>query len=142
MRVLVDVDGFSITGHVHELLTITGLAQDGIKRRRVDGGASRYAITITVELTNAAERGLAAVSQQVRHENATLVADPPVSELESRSRVISVSDAARRHGVNRRTILRWLHIDSSMIASEHPYRLDPIAVDAYASSRPRSRSAA
>jgi hypothetical protein len=113
-----------------------------IKRRRVDGGASRYAITITVELTNAAERGLAAVSQQVRHENATLVADPPASELESRSRVISVSDAARRHGVNRRTILRWLHIDSSMIASEHPYRLDPIAVDAYASSRPRSRSAA
>jgi hypothetical protein len=48
---------FSITGHVNELLTITGLAQDGIKRRRTDGGASQWAIEITVELVNGAGLG-------------------------------------------------------------------------------------
>jgi hypothetical protein len=141
MRILVDGEGFSITGHVNELLTITGLAQDGIKRRRTDGGASQYAIKVTVELGNAAERGLVAMSD-VRHENATLPADQPESISDSRSRVISVREAAKRHEVDQRTILRWLHSDPSMIASERPYRLDPNAVDAYASGRPNRRSAA
>jgi hypothetical protein len=141
MKILVDGDGFSITGHVTELLLITGLAQDGIKRRRTDGGASPYAITITMELVAAAERGLAAMSY-VRHENATSLADQPESISDSRSRVLSVREAAARHNVDTRTILRWLHIDPAMIVSERPYRLDPIPLDAYAAERPNRRSAA
>lgn len=142
MKILIDGEHFSITGHVSELLTITGLAQDGIKRRHTaDGGASQYAIGITVNLANAAERGLAAMSD-VRHGNATLLADQPESISDSRSRVVSVREAAEDHKVDPRTLLRWLHSDPSMIASERPYRLDPNAVDVYASSRPRSRRAA
>jgi|SoiMethySBSTD1v2_1073268.scaffolds.fasta_scaffold5642676_2 hypothetical protein len=31
MKILIDGEHFSITGHVYELASITGLAQDGIK---------------------------------------------------------------------------------------------------------------
>jgi hypothetical protein len=142
MKILIDGDTFSIIGHASELLTITGLAQDGIKRRRTDGGASPHAIKVTVELDNAAKRGLVAMSN-VRHGNATSPAHQAESDADSRYRVISISEAAANHKVDPRTILRWLHRDPSMITSRRPYRLDPIAVDAYASGRPRRyRSAA
>jgi hypothetical protein len=142
VKILIDGDSFAVSGRVDELLAITGLAQDGIKqRRRVDGGASRYAVSITRELIGAAERGLIEMSH-ARHENATPPADEPESLSDSRSRAISISEAAEHYKVDPRTILRWKNRDPSMIASERPYRLDPIAVEAYASSRPRSRRAA
>jgi hypothetical protein len=137
MKILIDGDVFSIVGHVTELLAITGLAQDGIKRRRTGGGASQHAIKVTVELDNAAKRGLAEMSH-VRHQNATSLADEPELDADSRNRVISVREAAADHKVDPRTILRWKDRDPSMIvASEgRRFRLDRDAVDAYASGRP------
>ena len=142
MKILIDGEYWSASGHISELLATAGLNQDGIKRRAtVDGGASPHAVKIANKWGAAADRGLAAVSH-VRHQNATLEADQPESVPESRTGSISVNEAADRHHVDPRTILRWLHNEPSMIASEHPYRLDPIPLDAYAAERPRSRRAA
>lgn len=142
MKIVVDAEGFfSITGHASELLAISGLAQDGIKYRHTDGGASAHAVKVSSTLTAGADRVWAEMSD-VRHENATSPADEPESDADSRYRVISVREAAENHKVDPRTILRWKDRDPSMIASEHPYRLDPIAVDAYAADPARRRRAA
>jgi hypothetical protein len=142
VKILVDGDAFSITGHVTELLMAAGLAQDGIEHRRIDGGASAHAVRISLELDSGAKRALAAMSD-VRQSNATSPANLQESDADSRYRVIKVSEAAKRHQVDPRTILRWMERDPSMIASVRPYRLDPIPLDAYAAGRPtRYRRAA
>jgi hypothetical protein len=142
VKIVIDGETFVIVGHVQELVSTAGLSIDGVKLRHdLKGGASQFAISIKNQLDAAAERVIASMSD-VGHGNATLRADQPESISDSRSRVISVRKAAERHNVDPRTILRWMKRDPDMIASDHPYRLDPDAVDAYASGRPRRRSAA
>lgn len=110
------------------------------QRRIRKGGASSFAISNKDQLEDAADRVIA--MSDVGHGNATLAPDQPESELDSRPRVISVRKAAERHDVDPRTILRWMERDPSMIISDHPWRLGPDAVDAYASGCPNRRSAA
>jgi hypothetical protein len=141
MKILVDGEHFSITGHVLELDTITGLAQDGIKRRAVDGGASKHAIDTTKALMVGRDRGLTAMSH-VRHEITTLPSDQSESLLESRSRVTSVRKAAAEVDRDPRTIYRWIKIEPELLVSEEPtYRVDLDAIKARA-DRVKHRSAA
>jgi hypothetical protein len=141
MRILVDGETFAIFGHVLDLDTITGLAQDGIKRRAVDGGASKHAIDTTNALMVGRDHGLTGMSH-VRHEIATLPSDQPESLLESRSRVTSVRKAAAEVDRDPRTIYRWIEIEPELLVSEEPtYRVDLDAIKARA-DRAKHRSAA
>lgn len=148
MKVLIDGDEVVISCHVLDLEAIARGMHFALKRSSspINGGitATPRDIAISKLLIKEAQRALAIMSQ-VGRESATLLDDHPVSEPDSRERVISISKAAPIIGVDARQVYRLLKRDALLIAcivSDHPLRLDRLAVEAYARDRPKIRSAA
>ena len=147
MRILIDGDTFSIVGHTTELLAITGLAQDGIRRRNDrQGGASAHAVKITMELDNGAKRGLAAMSQETP-DHVTLARTEESYAADNRTRTLSVIDAAAEIKLSPGHLWRLIRkkdpgLMLAIIPESDPLRFDRIAIKAWATSRPNRRRAA